>query len=146
MSFSFSFSALRPSFRFLFFRRQRKKNWLGLSQTFSTLFTLVLWEQKVNNSKDFQLTYQAPFSVVSCFCFPDGRTPCVKIMTTYSAVGARWVKNLHYTWFAIKKYQSILNMKIMLFKSSTKNYSNFMKICFLLTSTVLKTCIGSSIL
>ena len=41
-------------------------------------------------------------SVVACFCFWDGRkyvrTPCVKIMTTYSAVGAWWVNiSLHHS-------------------------------------------------
>ena len=45
------------------------------------------------------VTHQAPFSVDACFvlagrvffCFPDGRTSCVKIMTTYSAFEAWWI-------------------------------------------------------
>ena len=43
-----------------------------------------------DNSGNFKLTHPAPCSVVKCFlrlvalfCFPDGRTPCVNIMTTY---------------------------------------------------------------
>ena len=47
---------------------------------------------------------QAPFRVVSVFFFrckrvfvfrTDGRIPCVKIMTTYLAVGAWWVNFFH---------------------------------------------------
>ena len=46
--------------------------------------------QQKQNSGDFQVTHQAPcsdvgcyFSLVALFCFPDVRTPCANIMTTY---------------------------------------------------------------
>ena len=48
------------------------------------------------------VTHQAPFSVLFCFVlavmcvfafWKDVRTSCVKIMTTYSNVGAWWVKS-----------------------------------------------------
>ena len=47
-------------------------------------------------SKDFKVTHQAPFNAVACFLLSlpkDVRTPCVKMMTTYSAVWAWWVYN-----------------------------------------------------